>query len=219
MKKLLLLGLLAGGLACQSASAKLRTFDFSAAVSDMWISDQQSNSTPGISGTSTVFKGDTITGRFSFDDKGFDSDYFEWGPHGASSLQLTFQRDGSAYTAAEPRWSISPPELAKRFIISTQVNSGPTTDVFINLGLRMRSDINVPAYDMFGTIAVSPWETHQLLMEWQTASGRATVYGDVLSVTELAVSPVPEPSTYAMLLVGAAVAAGAARRRAAGQAD
>lgn len=204
MKKLLLLGLLTCGLAIQTASAAVRTFEYTATVdSFVYNNSFPHQSVPGAVDGSTVSVGDTFTGWFSFDDAGNDWTKPDYYSDPAISVGVKFA-DGVSVVTADPTWFLQPSSNSLSFGIGGTSAQGVFLNTVISNRLPFSWDVSVGS----GNVTMS----------WARPGVNVWLYADVSELKEIGVSPVPEPSTYAMLLLGAAVAAGAARRRTSGQA-
>lgn len=205
MKKTMLCALMLAGLAAQSASAAIRTFEFTATVNfvrdfNNWDADTVYLPYDGI----TVSMGDLITGKFAFDDQGLD--------FGASApvvvdapagyLSYTFLDANYTVDVNDPQWNFDNQRFGQGAVFEMWNNEGfkPTADLII------RSPLNAFSWELgngttasFGASFAQNGPPHQV--------GFA-----ITGLNE--VSPVPEPATWGMLLMGlGAVGAAAYRRR------
>lgn len=205
MKKILLGALLVSGLAGQSALAEIRTFDFTANVNSLGtLTNSNATSVGGIVNGTVVQKNDLIQGRFSFDDLGRD-----WtgatnsvGPYKVLDFNFTFVASDTKVDL-DGVWNHIPNVFGQSIFGIVGVKTGPLQAAGIGLyaptnGFDWQLDS-----DTSGALTAS----------WLTQGRVVKLSANLTSLT--AVSPVPEPSTYAMLLLGAAVVTGAAKRRAA----
>jgi hypothetical protein len=203
MKHTILGALLVGALAGQGAFAEIRTFDFTANVSSLATAgNPAATAAAGIVSGTTVALGDVITGRFAFDDLGRDfsgaTAFVGFNP--ALTLHYTFMANGTRVEVAPALWSHSP-------------GMAGGTDLFNVVGANAARTV-ASSLLLYSPADAFSWDLGngskaQLAITWQGTSLNA-------SLSSLAeVSPVPEPSTYGMLLLGAAVVGGAARRHAA----
>lgn len=209
MKKLILIAALLGGMSCQAAYAKIHTFDYTAQLFDISTPQGWSMSVPGVAPGSVINFTDILKARFTFDDLGTTSENFDFQSRPAINLSFTFA-DGTKYTETNPVWEISPPQYALAFTIGTNwSDSKPVrTSVSIDVG-----DPNVSQpFNIVDHFSVPGMRSR---IQMRIGENDLTFFG--LSLEPVAISPVPEPSTYAMLLLGAAVVGGAAKRRAARQ--
>lgn len=205
MKTPILIGLLAGALASHSASAAIRTFEYTATISSIIYDNTPAQSAPGINDGSIVAEGDTLKGRFSFDDAGNDWSNPHWDMAPAISVSYTFERDGASFSTADPGWALS---RGRGYTFSIGSHGSPQENPFFRIGLVSPDPFS---WDLNESLA-------SITMAWSDPGIYVIARANLTGLSEVSVSPVPEPATYAMLLVGAAAAAGAARRRAAGQA-
>lgn len=210
MKKAILGTLLVGTFALQSAYAKVRTFDFSANVSTLVsLGNSNASSGPGVFEGTTVTLGDLITGQFSFDDGGHD-----WtnaitpitSPN-VVGFKFFFNASNTGFdvdiNTGTATWSHAP----FFFDTSAFTIAGVDAEHLVSGSFVL----NQPAGN-FG------WELNTdtialLGVRWLRPGGEGRLNANVTSLVE--VSPVPEPSSYAMLLLGAAVIGGVRRLRAA----
>lgn len=201
MKNIVLGALLVGSLASQSAFAEIRTFDFSASVSSLLTIHGFKSTVSGIHAGTTVSKGDLIEGRLSFDDLGRDWDNAVGSVSAKPALQFeyTFVADGTTVSFDAPTWSHNPKFLWLADLFTARGVSG---ELNANSMLTLLSPVGGHSWELGNGTSGT------LSLNWSGVTGLAKL----TSFTE--VSPVPEPSTYGMMLIGAAVVAGAAKRRA-----
>lgn len=215
MKKVILGTLLLGALAMQSASAAVRTFDFTATVS---YSFDLANPGVGVvsgpvSGT-TIAPGDQLRGRFSFDDLG--RDWINAGGNVFNAPVLSFSYTLVKYNATvnvgDTLWHHEPHVSGRSAFNITDGNFVHTVGF----------NLDAPEYGFNWQLGNGT--TAQFNSMWSTSmvglmGSQVTSLNEVsMFRTSLAdVSAVPEPATWGMLLVGAAVAGAAAKRRKAGR--
>lgn len=209
MKKLLVLGLVLGGLFSQGASAAIRTFNFSATIEGSLVyNDTYPNeSAPGMVEGTTVAVGDRIEGRFSFDDAvDIDWSSYETQRFSALSFSLTFVKDGTTFDAPAPQWMIFGSPGADTRVLGVGTLGDPQENPFAYVNFDI-----YPSDSGWDYSASRP----RFTLAWSRPGASVIAFPSVTSLRQVGVSPVPEPSTWAMLLLGAAVAAGAANRRSA----
>jgi hypothetical protein len=203
MKKYILGALLVGGLAGQSAFAEIRTFDFTANVATLASgSNPFATSITGIESGTTVAVGDVIKGQLSFDDLGTDftaaTGFSGFNP--AVKFNYSFASSNTSVDVTQALWSHTP-----------HLNGG--TDLFNVVGANAAKTVATSLF-LYSPGNAFAWEvgngtSGSLAVTWAGGS----VNANLSSLVE--VTPVPEPSTYAMMLLGAAVVTGVAKRRAA----
>jgi hypothetical protein len=204
MKQLFLGAMLFGSMACQSTAAAIRTFDFTASVSFVRLASIHSepSSVPGIVSGTTVSVGDIVQGRFSFDDRGWDfngaTSMSDW--HDATGFSLNFLSSGTQVDIAGAMWMHDPNNFGMSEFSLWNMGFGPVT-AYLNVG----SPRHVPF-----VFALGETTGGTISVAWGEPQRIASAF---LGMRELAeVSPVPEPSTGALLLLGAGMAAAAVRR-------
>lgn len=211
MKKVILGTMLLGALAMQSASAAVRTFDFTATVTHSFdIVNPSATTVSGpLSGT-TIDPGDQLTGRFSFDDMGHD--WINAGGNVSNAPVLSFSYTLVKYNATvnvgDTLWHHDPHVSGRSAFHITDGNYAHTVGF----------TIDAPEYGFNWQLGNGT--TAQFTSLW-SASIHGLMYSQVTSLNEVSmfrsslaeVSAVPEPATWGMLLVGAAVAGAAAKRR------
>lgn len=203
MKKYILGALLVGGLAGQSAFAEVRTFDFTANISSLAAAGNPfATSLSGIESGTTIAVGDAIKGQLSFDDLGTDwnaaTGFLGW--NSVTKFSYTFVGSNTTVDVAPALWGHTANIFGGSTNLFNAVGSNAARTVASNLFLYSPGD-------------AFSWElgdgtSASLSFSWLGNSASA----NVSSLVE--VTPVPEPSTYAMLLLGAAVVGGVAKRRA-----
>lgn len=207
MKTIILGALLVGSMAGHSALAEVRTFDFTASIGRLSTAGNPfATSVQGIEAGTTVNLGETIKGTLSFDDLGTDfgaaSAFSGW--NNAIKFSYSFQ-NGSAVAVTPAVWGYTPKLFG-------------TTDVFNVTGTTANQQVASNLF-LFTPHDAFSWEvgngtSASLAVSWTGAdSAPLSLNADLSSLVE--VTPVPEPATYAMLLLGAAVVGGVAKRRAA----
>lgn len=207
MKNFIVGALLISTLAFQNASAEIRTFAFTANISSLTLNYVDASSLPGIDAGTTVNLGDLVNGQFSFDDGGQD---FVGSNTSSSSENIIFNRvsfsglNGSLEMNDFASWSYDPNFGGTRQ--ATFMLAGVNAEQLIAGGVTVYS----PRYEF-------EWELDDdtaglFHLRWNLGNGVGRLNADMTSLIE--VSAVPEPSTYAMFLVGAALVGGAARYRA-----
>ena len=209
MKKYILGTLLVGSLAGQGAGAEVRTFDFTASIDRLSsASNSFATSIAGIDAGTTIAVGNLIKGTLSFDDQGTSfgggTSFVGW--NDAVKFTYTFEGVGTRVDASPAVWGYSP-------------NMIGSTDLFNIVGTNAQGvGSNLFLFTPHNGFS---WEigsdtSGSLSVAWNDASNSGlSLNASLNSLVE--VTPVPEPSTYAMLLLGAAVLTGVAKRRAARQ--
>lgn len=202
MKKYILGALLVGGLAGQSAFAEIRTFDFTASIDALRTAGNPfATSLPGIESGTTVALGDVVKGQLSFDDLGTDfnaaTGFLGW--NNVAKFSYTFANTTVDVTPAV--WGHTANIFGGADNLFNAAGSNAAKTVATNLFLYSPGD----AFSW----QLGNGTSGSLAISWLGNSANASL----TSLVE--VSPVPEPSTYAMLLLGAAVVGGVAKRRSA----
>lgn len=206
MKKIILAAMLFSGLAGQSAFAAIHTFDFTASVSGLVTPGNGNAASAGGVASGTVVKlNDTISGQFSFDDQGYD-----WAGNkpavklSVTDFQFTFDASNTTVDVGAALWGHHP--------------SAANQSTFTVAGASLSQGVTSAVFSLYSPRKSFSWELDSdtsaaLTLAWARPGAIVGLSANLTSLT--AVSPVPEPSTYAMLLLGAAVVGGAAKRRAA----
>jgi hypothetical protein len=204
MKQIILGALLVGTMAGQGAYAEIRTFDFTANVSSLAsASNPLATSVEGIQSGTTVALGDVIKGTLSFDDLGTD-----WsaatgfsGFNNAISFSYTFESSNTTVDITPALWSHT-------------AGAAGATDLFNVVGANAAKTVGANLL-LFTPGDAFSWElgngtSAALAVTWRGAgSAPISLNANLSSLVE--VTPVPEPSTYGMMLLGVAVLAGVAR--------
>lgn len=207
MKKTILCTLLLAGIAAQSASAAIRTFEFTGQIDVIQLYGNETQAAylrwdNGI----TIEKGDLIKGRFSFDDLGRD-----WA--GGAPAAKDLPANSFNFTFLESNYTVDVPNPSWNHV--TPAAGGAYFTLWNNAGLHPKASL-----DISSTSTTFPWQlgngtTAHMVASFASDEAPYVVGFGLSSLT--AVSAVPEPSTWAMLLMGmgaAAVAAGRRRRSA-----
>ncbi|MFP5391324.1 MAG: PEPxxWA-CTERM sorting domain-containing protein [Gammaproteobacteria bacterium] len=203
MKTFALALIAAAAAVCQPASAKIRTYDYT--VTDLTISYEGNHyaTLDGAFGGVLAAAGDSLHGSFSFDDA--QTPWLD-GPYAASlddyfhgSMSITFERGGVTETNnADFVAKHSSSDLTRTF--TATVFAGP---LLYHIGLSGPQ----AGYGDAGFIDGA----HSTSKSFWANYWGFDLNGKLTSVVE--VTPVPEPSTYAMMLGGLAVVGALARRR------
>lgn len=213
------LALAFAGLVCSaSASAEIITFEYSGVVNKIRQSptgvsyDSRSvASTTVVPGGLSV--GDGFRGTFSFN---LDTPKFEFSPaemgayFGNSSdpgFSLVFDKSGAALQSAIMMVGVSNGS-SDHLTITPRWSSVSSEFWFYDPSGKVFSDVSQPR-----TLNLNDFYEAELNMTWSVPDSSATVRVEtsLLSITK--VSPVPEPSTYALLFAGLAIVGGAASRK------
>lgn len=217
MKKVLIAAIISAGFITQPAFAKLQIFSFSGLVSSMQSTISQPSEWGGWetvyynvdsdaawSGQSGgVYVGGRFSGIASYDDDPANMS-------AGASLSISFQPDNptASFTGEAARASIGRISdsggLSEYTVISGLPQSSYDPDMSIWIKRRLNADGRV-GFDLSEATAKGSWRS-------VTGSGGDTYFrGKIDSVMDI--SPVPEPSTYAMLLAGLGLLGAAARRK------
>lgn len=205
MKNIIVGALLTSAFALQNASAEIRTFEFTAQISTLTLNYYDASSLAGIDAGTTITIGDSVVGRFSFDDEGRDFVGAST-PYSSENVKFIEFSIPISNTKIElddlTSWSHNPNIAAS----SSFMLSGIDTERMVAGGVTVFS----PRYAF-------EWELDDdtqgfFGFRWNLDNGVGRVNADMTSLIE--VSAVPEPASYAMLLLGAAVIGGVFKRRA-----
>lgn len=206
MKTIILGALLVGSMAGQSALAEVRTFDFTASINRLSATGTPfATSLQGIDAGTTVSLGETTTGTLSFDDLDTDfsaaSSFSGW--NNAIKFSYRFQ-NGSAVAVTPAVWGYTPGLFGTTDMFNV---TGTTTDRQVASNLFLFTPHDAFSWEVGNGTSAS------LAVSWTGAdSAPLSLNADLSSLVE--VTPVPEPATYGMLLLGAAIVGGVGKRRA-----
>ncbi len=218
MKIRLLLPLLLASALSVSAHAKVHVYEFTASVSSM----QWGNTTPEKMDSwvpgSALSLGDTINGRFSFDDAPLQNyvppDPAEYSAGGsglgnAISVEVSPNRQ-SVDTAgmAGSLFASNSVQGANAFVQIAHFSDDVTVYVNFEGGRPGQfSDASIPF-----NLSLSSYPSGSVVFFWDTPeTAYIAAVGTIDSLTN--VTPVPEPSVYLMLGAGLAVVGAGVRRR------
>lgn len=219
------------------AKAEMHTYEFTAAVNQIGNVNKLSfeQSTMGVQAGSLISMNDRIVGRFSYDSNArmergsldnppynpASTDYFYHGAYASPTDFFTFTILPSGQTVSAG----DPDALTRRVTLADGKVGTPNS--------RDSLSIDTDGYDMsfgidFGN-ATSTWISNGTLPQqlsladmtsasvyhyfYRTDGSRIMLSGAVTSLTDITVTPVPEPGTWAMLLAGLSILGFTARRK------
>lgn len=218
MKTRHLLALLVSATVSLSAYAKVHVYEFTAAVSGL----QYGNDTPQTIDSwvpgSAISLGDTITGRFSFDDAPLqnhvpsDPDSYSANGNGpGNAIALTVNPNGQSIDTTGLTGSVYAVNNAQSGNAFVQI-ARYSEDVFVYLNFDggKAGQFSDPAIPF--NLSLSDFSSGKVLFFWDTPNvAYIAAVGDISTLTN--VTPVPEPSAYLMLVAGLAIVGAGVRRR------